>query len=212
MMRMAAQRKRLLEHLCVIAPRQDWPALSEGGTPVLLIASEAGDAQAARALLQAGADPDCETSFGYTSAYLAAGAGHAAVLTLLLAAEASVHSRVGFSPLDYAVAVGGRGAPCVRVLLENGVRLKSVHARFAARCEPWMHALDAGWQQCTERKGGKGWEAFDFLQTPSGRDVVVTLLGLKRRRGHVLNTLDRFVVREIGKDIYFTRTDAKWQR
>lgn len=60
MMRMAAQRKRLLEHLCVMAPRQDWLAgASRGWHPVLLIACGAGDAEAARAL-------QAETSFDYT--------------------------------------------------------------------------------------------------------------------------------------------------
>ena len=81
-----------------------------------------------------------------------------------------------------------------KVLIANGYRLKSVSTQFRKHITLGMWAFEQGVLRC--------------------RDVIVTLLGLKRRRrGQVfLPKLDRFLLQEVlAVEIWTTRSTEEWQ-
>ncbi|KAJ1634514.1 ankyrin repeat-containing domain protein [Pavlovales sp. CCMP2436] len=110
----------------------------------LLDAAAAGDVVAVGAALDAGADPRCETSDGFSPLVRAAAGGHAAVVELLLAAGAPANSsRLGHSALRGASLYGH--AAVVELLLaakadpnfpSAGLRTPLMGAAFARTSEP----------------------------------------------------------------------------
>ncbi|MCE2542708.1 MAG: ankyrin repeat domain-containing protein [Acidobacteria bacterium] len=91
------------------------------GETALMTAGRTGSVDAARLLLEHGADPHlAEELRGQTALMSAAAARHAGMVRLLLdhGVDIDLHSRGGFSALAFAVRAGGHGA--VRVLLESG--------------------------------------------------------------------------------------------
>lgn len=132
---------------------------------------------------------------GWTLVHEAALNGRPHVLLSLCAANADllVMNRHGVSPLDVALQrfseIQSQAAECVSVLVSNGVRLATAGRQMLIR--PWMVALESGRLNC--------------------RCVIVSLLGLKRRRGAVMREIDRFVVTDIAVCMWATRGDNSWQ-
>ena len=73
--------------------------LAEAGNTALLFATEAGNVEMARLLVEAGADKDLPGQFGYTALMLAAETGHEEMARLLLEAGADIDSREKFGYL-----------------------------------------------------------------------------------------------------------------
>ena len=100
------------------------PNIESGGTPVLVIAVQAGNSDSVRALLDAGAEIDADDGNQYTALHYAARAGNVKMLELLLARGADVN-KPGYD--DHTVlmfAVHGAmlsGTPVeVRAMLREG--------------------------------------------------------------------------------------------
>ena len=73
--------------------------LTEAGNTALLFATEAGNVEMARLLVEAGADKDLPGQFGYTALMLAAETGHEEMARLLLEAGADIDLREKFGYL-----------------------------------------------------------------------------------------------------------------
>lgn len=184
-------RGRLLPHLRAHVPPQRWGDRNGCGMTLLHYAAFFGDEAATAALLcQPGVDMDtCDFSRTSCAQYVAI-SGHVRVLLLLLAAGADGGRR--HTLLERALVQGnGRSRECVRALLANGVRLRSVGTPHRGAIAPWMEALDRGVLAC--------------------RAATLALLVVKRRRAVLMRTLDRFVVREIAVALWGTRTAREWE-
>lgn len=190
----------LLAFLEAKVPKALWTGCSEGGHTLLHYACIVGDVGAAVALLAHGLGVNACTEFGWTPAHVAAMWGHARVLEVLCAAGAdlniyTVEHNTFESPLgtalDWLASTPGT-RQCVYVLLINGARIASAHGSDKNHeIHRWMVALETGRIRC--------------------RLVIVTLLGLKRRRGLAMQRLDRFVVVEFAICVWATRGDTCWQ-
>lgn len=123
---------------------------------------------------------------GLRSATWIAARGKADVLQLLIACGANYFTKRGFySPLG--IAMLDYHLDCIRLLSSNGVRLNNQTKHLSED----LITFDRGVVMC--------------------RDVIVTLLGLKKRR-HMLVKLDRFLIKqELAVAIWTTRTQTKWQ-
>jgi len=155
---------------------------------LLHYASFHGDMSAVVELLRRGVEPTVMSDAGVTPADLAASAGHAAVLRVLIACGA----HVGISGTLLHNALRANQAPCVRAALENGGRLEYVDGVPCLRnVQPWMHELEWGRRHCI--------------------DAVRTLLGIRRFRRNRLEQHDKFVIRHIGFCIVATRGADEWQ-
>lgn len=187
----------LFVHLTERVPRTYWRERGKNGATLLHYACQGDNAVAAAALLTHGLSVNARDAAYRTPSHLASFNGQHRVLKLMCAAGADLQLR-DFSeeqPLDMALSnpTSEPGADkCVRVLLANGVRLETSRQDLWKYHRPWMVALENGRTCC--------------------RTLIVTLLGLKRRRGDVLRELDRFVVLEIAVCIWATRADKDWQR
>ncbi len=97
--------------------------------PPLLQAARAGDAAAAEAALQAGADPNQRAEEGETALHWAADRGHIAVLQLLLQHGADVNAADsdGLTPLHYAALAEQREA-AEQLAAAPGVQLGQLSA------------------------------------------------------------------------------------
>ena len=95
---------------------------------------------------------------------------------------------VSLRPLDVA-GEPQHGFLCSKVLIANGMRITVKDQSYQVPQELWD--FQAGVVQC--------------------RDVIVILLGLKKRRISTLQKLDRFLIREVlAVEIWTTRTKEKW--
>jgi ankyrin repeat protein len=93
--------------------------VQRGGSTPLLFAARAGDAESARLLLAAGADPNDALADGLPALTLAAYSGHGAVAAMLLERGADPNAAsVGFTPLHAAVLRSD--VALVRTLLARG--------------------------------------------------------------------------------------------
>ncbi len=124
----------VLVALLVVAPalRADESAAAVQAIP-LIEATAAGDASAARRLLDAGTAVDIRDESAATALIYAAARGHDDVARLLLArgADASLQDAQGYDAMDYAMERGRHGV--VLVLLEHRVARADATGDTAAR-------------------------------------------------------------------------------
>jgi ankyrin repeat protein len=125
-------------------PRAQSAGGEADGTTPLHRAAHAGDADAVRALLQAGARVDAANRYGMTPLSLAAGGGHAALVTLLLEGGASVRAadaalRDGQTTLMLAARAGA--VPAIDALLAHGADANAAERRTGTTALMWA-ALD----------------------------------------------------------------------
>lgn len=186
----ARNTEQLTPYIERIVPRARWADRDpEGSTLLHCTAREPTALKATLLLLAHGVDVNARTAHELTPAHMAATFGNHRALELLCAAGANVAlSCFGHTPLDAALLAGKD--ECVRVLLAHGVRLATVQVPDA-NIAPWMVALERGRRQC--------------------RETVAVLLGLKRRRGRVMRSIDRWVVRDLAVCCWATRAHAAWQ-
>lgn len=157
---------RASEDGCLMAllgslPRAQWSERGPGGTTLLHSVCYGNNVTAAMALLGHGLCVDArDNNTDWCPSHTAAVTGQAHVLEVLCAAGADLRARdkAAHAPLEYAIP-----RTMVPVLLANGVRLNTVHVHFRRLITPEMAAFERGVLRC--------------------RSAVVTLLGLKRRRG-----------------------------
>lgn len=170
-------------------PREKWNSKSDYQMTLLHYATLFSDIGAVVLLLQImGLDYiDALDSGSRSATWIAAGRGKADVLQLLIAGGANYFTKRGtWSPLETAIRHGNH-LSCIRLLSSNGVRLNNQTKHL---CKSLI-TFDRGVVRC--------------------RDVIVTLLGLKKRR-HMLVKLDRFLIKqELAVAIWTTRTQTKWQ-
>lgn len=187
----AAQKGRLMDALNLL-PRAHWTERNSSGVTLLHYACYGDNVAAFLALLAHGLDLGARSSLGWSVAFIAASQSQHRMLALLCAAGADLRATTRTScksPLD--AALRGRTLKCARVLVANGVRLSTVGESSRCHITPELHAFERGVLQC--------------------RDVIVVLLGLKRRRGDAMRDVDRWLVRELAFACWATRTDKKWQ-
>lgn len=182
----------LFAHLEVSVPRTRWGEKNQFGCTLLHFASW-GDTACVKVLLQQRLDVNARDQLDWTPAHVAAYGGQAHILELLCAAGADLRaaSITHHTPLDEALGVMTTSAECVRVLVANGAQLSLAHDRCKVHIQPWMIALEKGRFNC--------------------RAVILTFLGLKRRRCRVLHALDRCIGCKIAVAVWTTRADVKWQ-
>ncbi len=103
---------------------------------------KAGNAEMVKTLLENGADPNNETSYGMTPLMTAAEKGKPEILKLLHSAGADVDYQDvdgGMTPLIYAAL--GENEDTVKVLLELGA---DPNLKDYSNMTPYMHAIDTG--------------------------------------------------------------------
>lgn len=188
-----ASRKGRLMALLETVPPSRWTERSHDGKTLLHYACMGDNVAAARALLKHGLDVNAVNNAKRSPAHLAAFKGQSRVLEVLCAASADVMANDSYFNTPFALALVNlpRTAECIRLLLSNGVRIGTAGERYGL-ITPEMVALERGVLRC--------------------RSAVVTLLGLKRRRGDVMQNVDRWVVREIAWAVLATRRSAIWQQ
>ena len=120
-------------------------AQDASGVPPLFLACFMGNAEAASALLAAGASTSLRTSQGRTAMHYAAQGGHPALLALLLdaGADAEVQSNTGASALHTAAQDGKVEA--IALLLSRGA---SPGSRDLLGCTPLQVALMCNKPEC----------------------------------------------------------------
>jgi hypothetical protein len=93
-----------------------------GRTPLLIAAAYDGATEAARLLIEKGADANARDGGGTSVLEQAAGSNHIGLVRLLLAKGAAVNTADdgGFTPLMSAAGNGDRNAALVRLLIEHG--------------------------------------------------------------------------------------------
>lgn len=110
-------------------------------------------------------------------------------LLLLVSRGACTRARCSKGLTLLATAVRYRHPDCVRVLLENGGDLRSLKEREMDLVKPWMWTVQAGRAKC--------------------KAAVVAWLGCKRMRFQLMRW-DRFLVREVALQTWYTRGAKEW--
>ncbi len=168
----ALSEHRLLSFMEAQVPRGEWATkMDEANRTLLHYACATGDMAAVKALLTCGANANARDGVGLRPAHFAAGRGHKDILQMLISAGADWVSKsdVHFTPFDSAImsvqtAKGSveteRCADCVRLLLEKGSRLESVHASIHTLIQPWMRTFEASCARIImEQKDSSGEDA-----------------------------------------------------
>lgn len=187
----AAGRGQLVALLATLPPAR-WADVDSARWSLLHHAG-LGDNAAAIAQLRAhGLSVNAVDDELWTAAHVAAAAVQPRTLEVLCAAGANLllRDRADQAPLDVALGALPETFPCVRVLLANGVRLRTVSEGCRYLVTPEVVALEHAVVRC--------------------RAAVVVLLALKRRRADAMHDMDRWVVREIALACWATRTDVAW--
>lgn len=192
----ASEDGRLMEVL-VKLPRERWTERNNGGCGYTLLhyACQGPNVAAVKVLLQSGlVDVNARNKRGNTPAHSAATCRQPRVLEVLLcAAGADLRARGdfgGYTPIDRALWNAHKdGGESVRVLVANGVRLRTVHTDRLDLITPELEAFERGVLRC--------------------RSAVVAMLRVKRA-GKLMHW-DKFLLREIAFAIWSTRYDTTWQ-
>ena len=153
-------------------------------------------------LLAKEVDIDTPCYLSTTALTTAAGFENVNVLKVLYALGADVTCRDygGCDVLDNAlIGCYGRSyhnhfaqVNCIQLLISNGMRLEKVKKSLKPRITQEMWRFQEGAVQC--------------------RDVIVILLGLKKKKT-ILHKLDRFLVQqELAVAIWTTRQEQEWQK
>lgn len=177
-------------------PRERWMECDpEFALTLLHYACFDDNLDAVVALLKHGLDPNARSDPTRSTPLHSAAQGLPHTVEVLCHAGADLRAltRDGTSPLEEALSSEMPEAhQCALVLMAHGVRLSTVRPSYRGYITPQLEALERGVLRC--------------------RAVVVTLLGLKRRRGQVvLPLLDRFVVRELARACWVTCVNKAWQ-
>jgi len=111
----------------------------------LIRAVKRGDTAEIDRLIEAGADPNCCDSQGWTPLFHAAGAGSTEIMRLLLAHGADIdsHRETGFTPLFSAIL--SRHLEAIRLLVDGGASVEAPDNVPLARHVPsdWKHREEA---------------------------------------------------------------------
>lgn len=115
-----------------------------------------------------------------------------------LGAKPSMVSRNETNAFDLSLMYH-RGRDAGIIFVSNGERVKTFKSAYVEKCVTRISIVENGVIQC--------------------RDIIVTLLGLKKRRNHyqnngcslILPRLDRFLIKEVlAVEIWTTRVEEKW--
>lgn len=183
---LAGEFRAYLEHH---VPRAHWHAVDERGCTLLHHACMTPDDAAVVMLLRSGLTVDPVNSAGWTPLHVSAARSSARSVEALCAAGADANLLCGNGQRAIDLALAAESFECVAALVANGVRLRTATAR--ARITPDMASFEYGVVHC--------------------RAVVVALLGVKRYRGHHLRHVDRFLIRELARSVWVTRTAYAWR-
>lgn len=178
-----------VSQILINLPREKWKyTWSITNTTLLHCATFLNDFRAVCSLLEVMSTEDIDVLDyeGRSAIYIAAKLGEANILEMLIAAGSNYRQARGYylarsSPLEISIKMDHH--TCVQLLYSNG-----------ARCHGspywWISKTYQGIDEC--------------------RDIIVILLGLKKRR-HILCKLDRFLIRQVlAVEIWLTRTDKTW--
>lgn len=187
-----------LAELLVKLPCGRWAERDEYGNTLLHYACRGPNVAAVVTLLTSGLlDVNAQNKWQHTPAHVAANCLELRGLEALCAAGADMRARDkgDLTLIDGALRwarAESRDDACVRVLIANGVRLSSLREDYRDLITPELVGVERGVLRC--------------------RCVIVTLLGLKRRRRGLvmMRELDCFVVREVAVCVWATRTDKSW--
>lgn len=112
------------------------------------------------------------------------------VLELLCIMSETVLNKSYYSLTPLDVSISFNSTECTKVLLRNGVRLKSMI--YQNQVSRDIVEYELGILSC--------------------RSVIIVLLGLKKRQIPALVRLDRFLIRqELAMAVWTTRSDEKWR-
>lgn len=180
-----------MELLCQI-PREHWGAVTYYGMSLLHLACRGPNLAAVVALLQCElVDMDKRADGGWTSVHAAAGWSEPRVLEVLCAAGAKLHIQDSDNetPIEWALWDHDGTGETLRVLVANGVRLRTVHEDHRHLITPKLKAFERGVLRC--------------------RAAVVAMLRAKKAAN--LYHVDKFLMRELAYAMWATRTDEQWQ-
>ena len=183
----AAVEGRLLD-LLLKMPRARWAERDDQGYALLHYACRGPNAAAVVAMIQSGlADVNVRDQWGRTSAHLAASWGQSCVLEVLCAAGADLEARdsiTGSFPIDHALFnFYKHGSESPRVLVANGLRLRTVRDESRHLITPELEAFERGVLRC--------------------RSAAAALLSVKRVGN--LWRWDKFLLRELAYAMWATR-------
>lgn len=179
-------------------PMEQWKTMKLGRHSLLHFACRTNHVKDVQFLLTQGLDIESRSDNTYfRPVHFCVISNSYQSLEVLIAAGVDVHStsRDGNSlwrPIDHGFGPPEYYEESMKVLVSNGVRLST--ATRKERLTPYMVAFEQGVLRC--------------------RDVVIVLLGLKKRR-QILGKLDRLLVQQVlAVEIWATRLDEneKWQK
>lgn len=180
-------------NLLATLPRERWAERDEYGDTLIYHACRGFNVAALVMLLQSGtANLSASSKLATTPVHIAARC-HPRMLEVLCAAGANLLAcnQFGYAPIDFALACESKTAPSTtRVLLANGVRLRTVGNEQRHLITPELEAFECGVLRC--------------------RAAVVAMLRAKKAAN--LYHVDKFLMRELAYAMWATRTDAKWQK
>ena len=182
-----------------VVPREQWTYLGEHDRSYLhiicLCPKSTQDSTKAMMiqLIDQGVNPYLLDKHGRNVAHYLAAYGCDILLEVLCAIDVKLMKEKNLSGetvLDVAISCGSPS--CIRILVANGYRLHGLKPSSVIILSNSMYTFDKGVQEC--------------------RDVIVTLLGLKKfRRPFKLNKLDRFLVKQVlAVEIWTTRKKQVW--
>ena len=177
---------RLMEWLAKL-PRERWTEQDGHGYTILHFACRGPNVAAVVSLVQSGlVDVNVPDRWGWTPTRLAASWMQARVLEVLCAAGADIRacSADDISPIDDALGNASHDSgACVRVLVANGVRLRTAYKAWRRHITPELVAFEHCVLRC--------------------RAAVVAMLRVKR--AGELWRWDKFLLRELAIAIWATR-------
>ena len=188
----AGRKGRLLELLAKL-PRKRWAERDEDDYTLLQCACVGSNLDALKILVQSRLlDINARDDEGYTATHVASLFLQPCLLELLCAAGADlgVCSKDGNAPIDLAIKYEHEdGGETMRVLLANGVRLRTLREKRRRRITRDMIAFECGVIRC--------------------RSAATALLRVKKVGN--LWRWDKFLLREMAYALWSTRYGEEWQ-